>query len=116
MAIFEGFVHPALAFGAFLAAVPLLIHLLNRQRHKPMQWAAMRFVIAAYKRTRRRAQIENLLDRIVEAGSPSLVWRQLLSSLSSSAALTRLLPADVADRSLVIACGALAWERRRDDP
>lgn len=59
--LFEGFVHPFLAWGAALASVPLLIHLLNRQRHKPMQWAAMRFVIAAYKRTRRRAQMENLL-------------------------------------------------------
>ena len=59
--MFEGFVHPALAFGALLAAVPLVIHLLNRQRHKPMQWAAMRFVLAAYKKTRRQVQLENLL-------------------------------------------------------
>jgi hypothetical protein len=59
--LFEGFIHPALAWGALLASVPLLIHLLNRQRHRPLQWAAMRFVMAAYKRTRRRAQMENLL-------------------------------------------------------
>ncbi len=58
---FEGFIHPGLALGTLLASVPLLIHLLNRQRHRPMQWAAMRFVMAAYKRTRRRAQIENLI-------------------------------------------------------
>ena len=58
---FEGFLHPALAWGAALAAVPLLIHLLNRQRHRPQPWAAMRFVLAAYRRTRRRAQLENLL-------------------------------------------------------
>ena len=59
--MFEGFIHPALAWGALLASVPLLIHLLNRQRHKPVQWAAMQFVLAAYKKTRRRAQLENLL-------------------------------------------------------
>ena len=58
---FEGFVHPALAGLAALAVVPLIIHLLNRQRHQPLEWAAMRFVYAAYKRTRRRAQLENLL-------------------------------------------------------
>ena len=46
--MFQGFVHPALAFGALLAGVPLIIHLLNRQRHKPVPWAAMRFVLAAY--------------------------------------------------------------------
>lgn len=61
MALIEGFVNPALAIGAALAAVPLIIHLLNRQRHKPTPWAAMRFVMAAYKQTRRRVQLENLL-------------------------------------------------------
>jgi hypothetical protein len=60
-ALVDGFVHPALAAGALLAAVPLLIHLLNRQRHRPMAWAAMRFVQAAYRRTRRRARLESLI-------------------------------------------------------
>ena len=55
LAFVDGFAHPALAFGAALAAVPLVIHLLNRQRHRPMAWAAMRFVEAAWRRTRRRA-------------------------------------------------------------
>ncbi|MEZ6005917.1 MAG: BatA domain-containing protein [Planctomycetota bacterium] len=57
----QGFVHPALAFGALLALVPLIIHLLNRRRHKPLAWGAMRFVELAYKKTRRRMQMENLL-------------------------------------------------------
>ena len=35
----QGFVHPALAVGALLAAVPLIIHLLNRQRHRPLPGA-----------------------------------------------------------------------------
>jgi len=63
----EGFVHPALVAGAALASVPILIHLLNRQRHRPMPWAAMRFVLAAYKRTRRRLQLENLLLLLLRA-------------------------------------------------
>ncbi|MDP6763387.1 MAG: BatA domain-containing protein [Planctomycetota bacterium] len=60
-ALVDGFVHPALAAGAALAAVPLVIHLLNRQRHRPLPWAAMRFVLAAYRKTRRRVELENLL-------------------------------------------------------
>src|SRR5262245_52009913 len=60
MGIFQGFVHPLLAWGMALAAIPFLIHILNRRRHKPLPWAAMRFVLAAYKRTRRRVQLENL--------------------------------------------------------
>lgn len=57
----EGFQNPGLAIGAALCVVPLIIHLLNRQRHRPQPWAAMRFVLAAYKKTRRRVQLENLL-------------------------------------------------------
>lgn len=56
-----GLAHPALIAGLALGAVPILIHLLNRQRHKPVPWAAMRFVLAAYRKTRRRVQLENLL-------------------------------------------------------
>ncbi|NOT30968.1 MAG: hypothetical protein HOP15_11020 [Planctomycetes bacterium] len=59
MGLFEGFLHPFLLWGAALAAVPLVIHILNRRRHKPISWGAMRFVLAAHKRTRRRVQLEN---------------------------------------------------------
>ena len=61
LAFIDGFLHPGLALGALLALVPLAIHLLNRQRHKPMPWAAMRFVEAAWKKTRRRARLEEWL-------------------------------------------------------
>jgi len=56
-----GFVNAGLVAGAALALVPLIIHILNRRRHKPMPWAAMRFVQAAHKRTRRRVRMENWL-------------------------------------------------------
>jgi len=71
--VIQGFLHPALAAGALLAAVPLIIHLLNRQRHKPLPWAAMRFVIAAYKKTRRRAQLENLLLLLLRMAAVALL-------------------------------------------
>ncbi|MBI5432302.1 MAG: BatA domain-containing protein [Planctomycetes bacterium] len=72
LALFEGFVHPALVAGTALAAVPLIIHLLNRQRHKPMAWAAMRFVLAAYKKTRRRARFENLILLLLRMAAVAL--------------------------------------------
>ena len=71
--MFEGFVNPGLAIGASLASVPLLIHLLNRQRYRPMQWAAMRFVLAAYKKTRRRVQLENLLLLLLRMAAVALL-------------------------------------------
>ncbi len=71
--LFEGFIHPALAWGAALAAIPLLIHILNRRRHRPLAWAAMRFVLAAYRRTRRRVQLENLLLLLLRMSAVALL-------------------------------------------
>ncbi|MFN0007094.1 MAG: BatA domain-containing protein [Planctomycetota bacterium] len=68
-----GFVNPALLAGLGLAAVPVIIHILNRQRHRPMPWAAMRFVLAAYKRTRRRVQLENLLLLLLRVAAIALL-------------------------------------------
>ncbi|MEW6072998.1 MAG: BatA domain-containing protein [Planctomycetota bacterium] len=73
MPLISGFVHGLLAWGALLAAVPLLIHLLNRQRHQPLAWAAMRFVQEAYRRTRRHAQLENLLLLLLRMGAVALL-------------------------------------------
>lgn len=55
------FLNPALLAGALLFAVPLLIHLLNRQRHKRRPWAAMEFLLRAYQKQRNRLRNENLL-------------------------------------------------------
>jgi hypothetical protein len=53
---------PALAIAGLCAiAIPILIHLLARQRRRPIEWAAMRFLIEAFRRHKRRLQIEQLL-------------------------------------------------------
>ncbi len=70
--MFDGFVNPGLVAGVALASVPLIIHLLNRQRHRPMPWAAMRFVLAAHRRTRRRANLENLLLLLLRMAAVAL--------------------------------------------
>jgi uncharacterized membrane protein len=88
----DGFVHPGLALGAALAAVPLVIHLLNRQRHRPMAWAAMRFIEAAWKRTRRRARLEEWLLLCLRMAAVALlafaVARPYLGSRSPLALFT----------------------------
>ncbi|MCA9291766.1 MAG: BatA domain-containing protein [Phycisphaerales bacterium] len=56
------FITPALLVAGLLAvAVPILIHLLSRQRRRPIPWAAMRFLLEAIRRQRRRLQIEQIL-------------------------------------------------------
>lgn len=53
---------PALAIAGLCAvAIPILIHLLMRQRRKPIEFAAMRFLIEAFRKHKRRLQLEQML-------------------------------------------------------
>lgn len=53
--------HPILAvFGLLAVAIPIILHLLRR-RKKPVSWGAMRFILEAQRRTRRRFTIDELL-------------------------------------------------------
>src|SRR6476646_4293728 len=49
----------AVAAGA--AAIPVIIHLLNRKRFKIVTWAAMRFLLAAQKQNTRRMRLEQII-------------------------------------------------------
>ena len=49
------------AFGVGAVAIPVVIHLINRRRFKIVPWAAMKFLLAAQKQTRKRMRIEQLL-------------------------------------------------------
>ena len=57
-----GFVTTGLALAGVLAMVlPIIIHLLFRNRRKTQEWAAMRLLLEAIRRHRRRSRIESLL-------------------------------------------------------
>ncbi len=53
--------NPALALGGAAVASPILIHLLSRRRFRVVRWAAMDFLLAAYRRNRRRVRMEQWL-------------------------------------------------------
>ncbi len=56
------FLHPALlAAGLAAIAIPIIIHLLMHRRRKPVMWGAMRFLLEAYKRQRRKLMVEKWL-------------------------------------------------------
>ncbi|MDY7110014.1 MAG: BatA domain-containing protein [Planctomycetota bacterium] len=64
----------SLAFaGAAAVAVPVFIHLLLRRRRAPVEWAAMRFLIEAYRRHRRRLRLEEWLLLLVRCLIPLLL-------------------------------------------
>src|SRR5262245_13486891 len=51
----------ALGIAGAVAAVPIIIHLLNRKRYVVVTWAAMRFLLAAQKKNVRRLKLEQWL-------------------------------------------------------
>ena len=56
------FVTAGLAIAGLAAmTIPIVIHLLFRQRRRPVAWAAMRFLLEALKKQKRRLQLEQLL-------------------------------------------------------
>ena len=57
--LFSLFWLPWLALG--LAALPVLIHLINMMRHRRVRWAAMDFLLASYKKHRNWIWLKQLL-------------------------------------------------------
>ena len=54
--------HPSLAVAGLAAGlIPLVIHLINRRRHRRVEWAAMAFLLTAARRRSRRMRLEQLL-------------------------------------------------------
>ncbi len=51
----------ALMVAAGAAAIPVVIHLLNRNRYRVVTWAAMRFLLAAQRKNTRRLRLEQIL-------------------------------------------------------
>src|SRR5882672_3741117 len=52
---------PTLGVVGAAVSIPVIIHLINRRRFKIVPWAAMKFLLAAQKQTRKRMRIEQLL-------------------------------------------------------
>ena len=55
------FLNPMLLWAVPLAAVPILIHLLNRRRFQQVSWAAMEYLLKALERSRKRLRMEQWL-------------------------------------------------------
>ena len=71
---------------AAAAALPILIHLLNRRQYREEQWAAMEYLLRAMKKNSRRIRIEQLLLLVIRAMIlvlAALAWMDLMWSSSS---------------------------------
>jgi hypothetical protein len=56
-----GFAASALLWGLGLASAPIIIHLLSRRRFRELEWAAMKWLLAAIQKNARRIQLEQLI-------------------------------------------------------
>ncbi len=54
-----------LAAGLAGVAIPIIIHLLFRQRRRPVPWAAMRFLLEAFRKQRRKLRVQQWLLLLV---------------------------------------------------
>lgn len=55
------FIHFALLSGLGLTAIPIIIHILQKNRVKEMEWAAMKFLMEIVEEQNKKIQIEDLL-------------------------------------------------------
>ncbi len=55
------FLSPILLFGLFAAAIPVIIHLLNRRRFRTVKWAAMQFLLKASQESRGKKRLKHIL-------------------------------------------------------
>jgi hypothetical protein len=83
--------HPLLlGLGAAAAAVPIIIHLLNRRRVRPHAWAAMQWLLAALKKHQKRLRMENWLILALRVAALFLLGLALSRWVVSDATLAAL--------------------------
>ncbi|MEP3477650.1 MAG: BatA domain-containing protein [Fuerstiella sp.] len=79
------FLNPAFVLpGLALASVPIIIHLLNRLRHRKVRFAAMEFLLQSDEQNRRRLIIEQLLLLLLRIMAVLLVMFLLARLILSS--------------------------------
>jgi len=106
------FLNPALLAGALLFAVPLVIHLLNRQRHKKRPWAAMEFLLRAYQKQRNRLRNENLLLLLLRCLVPIVLALAIARPVLQAAA--GLLGGSVVVHHVVVVDGSYSMGMHQD--
>ena len=55
------FLQSAMLWGLFAVSIPIIIHLLNRRRHRTIQWAAMQFLLKATRESRGKKRLRHIL-------------------------------------------------------
>lgn len=111
-----GFVTPMLAvIGVVLMAIPIIIHWLNRRRYKVVEWAAMRYLLAAIRQNRRRLRFESWLLLVLRCLVLGLLAAAMARPLGCSSQSVVLAGADRAGLHVIILDDSLSmsYEAKR---
>lgn len=82
------------------ASIPVIIHLLHRRRYRVVEWAAMRFLLAAQKRASRKLRLEQWLLLALRVLLVVLLILAMVSTLSWLDPLwARLFPGGVTSKT-----------------
>src|SRR3954463_11239832 len=79
-----------------LALIPLVVHLLHRQKVTPIAWGAMQFLLESPLKVRRRRKIDNWLLMLVRMGILVLLALLLARPVWRTEHMTTSAPVDVA--------------------
>ena len=63
------FLNTLLLYGTALGAVPVIIHLLNKRRFRPVTWAAMEFLLNAIQKNARRLQLRDIILMLIRTAA-----------------------------------------------
>ncbi|MCX7701176.1 MAG: BatA domain-containing protein, partial [Gemmataceae bacterium] len=106
------------------ASIPIIIHLLHRKRYRVVDWAAMRFLLAAQKRAARKLRIEQWLLLALRTLLVVLLILAMVSALSwMDPVWARLFPGGVASKTtrfgrvhrIIVLDGSYSMARKHQD-
>jgi hypothetical protein len=113
----------ALAVAGGAAAVPVIIHLLNRKRFQIIPWAAMRFLLAAQKKNVRRLRVEQWILLAIRILIGVLIVAAMTAVMKWAEPLwQRIVPASTASAThhgrthrIIVIDGSYSMAARGDD-
>ncbi len=103
------FLNGILAIGSIAAAIPLLIHLLNRSRFRTVPWGAMHLLESVIRTNNRRIRLEQLLLLLVRCAIPAVLAICLARPVLTG---WHTLPGEVAASTLLLLDNSYSMDAR----
>ena len=86
----------SMLWGGVLAGIPIIVHLLHRQKTTPVQWGAMQFLLESPMKMRRRKWIDNWLLLLIRMALLAMLVIVLARPLLKTGVVKAKAPVDVA--------------------